>query len=355
MSSSKVMDEEQKHFASLAQEPDRLKIHQPATEVRLNTFAEDVRAGLTATPKTLLPKYFYDELGSHLFEAICALPEYYLTRAESEILSNRADEIIKESASRLDQPFRLIELGNGSSSKTRFLIEALLRQQKEIAYLPIDISTDSLRRSSEELLRLYPSLRIEAYAADYFTALQALSASPSQEDSNDTQTIVLFLGSSIGNLDGTEARLLLQKVRNVLRPQDALLIGADLKKSAALLVPAYDDALGVTAAFNLNLLLRINREFDADFDLTRFRHEALYSERLGRVEMHILSRARQRVEIRALNLEIDFAEGESIHTENSYKYDEEELFALALDTQFKLARSWFDGARRFSLSLFVAV
>lgn len=349
------MDEEQKHSASLSQQLDRLRIHQPATEARLNTFAEDVRAGLTAGPKSLLPKYFYDELGSHLFEAICALPEYYLTRAESEILSNHADEIIKESVANSTQSIRLIELGNGSSSKTRFLIESLLHERKNLVYLPIDISTASLQRSSEELLRLYPDLRIEAYAADYFTALQALAPSSKQNDSSDAQTIALFLGSSIGNLDATGARSLLQKVRDVLRRGNALLVGADLKKSAEILVPAYDDALGVTAAFNLNLLLRINRELGANFDLSRFQHEARYSEELGRVEMHILSRAGQRVQIRALDLEIEFAEGERVHTENSYKYDEEELFALARDTGFKRARAWFDRERRFSLNLFVAV
>lgn len=351
-----LMGEESSQSASLSRErADRLTIHAPVAEARVSTFAEDVRAGLTATPKKLLPKYFYDELGSHLFEAICALPEYYLTRAESEILADYSDEIIAESASGSSASIRLIELGNGSSSKTRFLIEALLHQKKNLAYLPIDISTASLRRSSEELLHLYPDLRIEAYAADYLTALQALSSSSAQDDASKTQTIVLFLGSSIGNLDATEARALLQRVRNVLRRGDALLIGADLKKSAAILVPAYDDALGVTAAFNLNLLLRINRELDASFDLKRFEHEAVYNEQQGRVEMHILSRARQRVEIRALDLEINFAEGESIHTENSYKYDEEELFALARDTRFKLARAWFDRERRFSLNLFVAV
>lgn len=334
----------------------RLIIQEPAAEARVNTFAEDVRAGLTGKPKALLPKYFYDELGSHLFEAICLLPEYYLTRAESEILSNHAEEIIAESAVDSHQSIRLIELGNGSSSKTRFLIEALLHQRKSLAYLPIDISTASLRRSSEELLRLYPTLSIEAYAADYFTALQALSSPPAQRsDSSETQTIVLFLGSSIGNLDAAEARALLKRIRDALQPLDALLIGADLKKSAAVLVPAYDDALGVTAAFNLNLLLRINRELDADFDLRKFEHKALYNEPPGRVEMHILSRAAQRVEIRALDLEIQFEEGESIHTENSYKYNQDELAALALDTRFRLARTWFDRERRFSFNLFVAI
>ena len=326
--------------------PDRLLLHRLAYGGDASALAEDARAGLTAQPKTLPPKYFYDELGSKLFEAICSLPEYYLTRAESEILRARADEIVAA----IKAPARLVELGSGSAEKTRFLIEAMLRRQARLHYLPVDISAASLERSSIELLQLYPRLHITAYEADYFTALRELAPAAAGEF-----TIALFLGSNIGNFDRHEARRFLRAVRKVLKPNDGLLLGADLKKSAAILIPAYDDALGVTAAFNRNVLVRINRELRADFQVDQFRHLAIYNEALGRVEAHLVSRLDQRVRIAALDLEIHFREGETIHTENSYKFDSDLLADLARDTGFALARSWFDEARRFSFNLFAVV
>src|SRR5262249_52411413 len=214
--------------------PDRLTLHRLAKGGDTNSFAKDVRSGLTAEKKFLPPKYFYDELGSRLFEAICALPEYYLTRAESEILSENAGEIVAAIAT----PARIVELGSGSAEKTRYLIEVMLRRQEALHYLPIDISAESLERSCLELLHLYPRLRITAYAADYFTALKSLVGADEGE-----RTIALFLGSNIGNFDENESRAFLREVRKILRPADGLLLGADLKKSAAALIPAYDDAL----------------------------------------------------------------------------------------------------------------
>src|SRR5262245_59263264 len=313
-----------------------------------NAFARDVRAGLVQTPKSLPPKYFYDELGSRLFEAICWLPEYYLTRAESEILQTSAAEIVAA----VEGPVRLLELGSGSAEKTRHLIEALLAKQPELHYLPVDISDSSLELSSQRLLRLYPGLRITAFAADYFTALQALARRVPADP--NCRTVALFLGSNIGNFGRDESRQFLHAVRKLLRRGDALLLGADLKKSHDVLIPAYDDSLGVTAAFNLNLLSRINRELGGDFDVRKFEHRAIYNEEHGRIEMHLASRERQVVRIRALDLEIRFEEGETICTENSYKFDRDHLSVLAKDTGFSLTKTWNDSAHLFSFNLFVA-
>ncbi|MGA9770249.1 MAG: L-histidine N(alpha)-methyltransferase [Blastocatellia bacterium] len=330
-------------MCSTRSEPiDRFTIHRLAQGGNPDAFANDVRRGLTANPKQLFPKYFYDDLGSKLFEAICRLPEYYLTRAEREILSRNAREI----AGSIEGPVRLIELGSGSAEKTRYLIEALLERQKELHYLPVDISDESLEASSRELLKAYPQLRITAYASDYFTALRAIAETTTRE-----RTVALFLGSNIGNFDPEEAQEFFREVRNVLDPEDALLVGADLKKSAAVLVPAYDDPLGVTAAFNLNLLARINRELGGQFDIKKFAHRAVYNEELGRIELYLVSLARQTVRIQALDFEASFEEGETIYTESSYKFDPEQLGAPG----FSLEHTWFDNARRFSFNLLTAV
>jgi dimethylhistidine N-methyltransferase len=334
-------------MSPVSQFTDRLIIHRLAHS-DANTFADDARAGLTSNRKALPPKYFYDDLGSQLFVAICRLPEYYLTRAEGEILRTSADEIIAS----IESPLRLIELGSGSAEKTRYLIDALLARQRELHYQPVDISPASIEESSRELLRIYPALRITAYAADYFTALQAMAREPRPEDE---RAMALFLGSNIGNFDREEALAFLRAARQMLRPTDGLLVGADLKKFADTLVPAYDDPLGVTSAFNLNLLGRINRELGGEFDLRSFSHRAVYDESEGRIEMHLVSRRKQTVAIRSLNLEIHFEEGETIHTENSYKYDLDQLSGLARESGFSLSHTWFDSLRRFSFNLFAAI
>ncbi|MEK6410459.1 MAG: L-histidine N(alpha)-methyltransferase [Acidobacteriota bacterium] len=327
---------------------DRFTIHRLAEGGDSNAFASDVRAGLSAKVKSLSPKYFYDELGSRLFEAICFLPEYYLTRAEGEILRTSAGEIVAA----VDGPVRLLELGSGSAEKTRYLIEALLGKQPELHYLPVDISDSSLEIASQRLLRLYPGLRITAFAADYFTALQALARRVPADPNG--RTVAVFLGSNIGNFGRDESREFLRAVRKLLRPQDALLLGADLKKSPEVLIPAYDDALGVTAAFNLNLLARINRELKGNFDVTKFQHSATYNDELGRIEIRLVSREPQIVRIRAIDLEVTFDKDETIRTENSYKFDLELLSVIARDTGFSLAKTWFDSGRLFSFNLFVA-
>ena len=322
----------------------RLHIHNLVKRDPLTGFAEDVRNGLSARPKRFLPKYFYDELGSQLFEAICLTPEYYLTRAENEILARYADQIVAS----VDGHKTLVEMGSGSASKTRLIIEALLRLQSELVFMPVDISATALENSSRILLQSYPGLRIEAYAADYFAGLAELGKKPR------ARTLALFLGSNISNFDRDEANRFLRAMRNVLQKGDALLLGADLKKVPAILEAAYNDALGVTSAFNLNVLARINRELAGTFDLRSFQHRAFYNEELGRIEIYIESLANQLVRIGKLDLEVEFSAGELIHTENSYKYDKAGIAKLAAQTRFELSRTWLDSQERFSSNLLLA-
>jgi dimethylhistidine N-methyltransferase len=331
---------------------DRLVLLKTDFERGTTTFADDVRTGFTSQPKALRPKYFYDKLGSRLFEAICCLPEYHVTRDEHEILEKYSTEIIDTIALAADRGIRLIELGSGNSEKTRQLIARLL-SQTDLHYIPIDISEASLARSSEELLQVYPRLRITAYAGDYLDALDALKQTA---DSNrlPQRTIVAFMGSSIGNVTPEESVTLLRQVRRLLNPDDVMLLGADLKKSLDVLLPAYNDALNVTAAFNLNLLVRINQELGGEFKIGEFEHRALYNGDLGRIEMHLFSRVAQSVLIKSLDLEVKFAAGESVHTESSYKFDHRMLADLAARAGFSLERTWHDNNRRFSFNLFVA-
>jgi dimethylhistidine N-methyltransferase len=323
---------------------ERLYIHNLVKRDPLAGLAEDVRKGLAAQPKRFLPKYFYDELGSQLFEAICLLPEYYLTTAENEILQRYADQI----AASVDGQITLVEMGSGSASKTRLIIEALLRRQHQLLFMPVDISASALESSSRILLQSYPRLKIEAYAADYFAGLAELGKRPRR------RTLALFLGSNISNFDLDEALRFLRALRNVLQKGDALLLGADLKKDPRVLEAAYNDALGVTSAFNLNVLARINRELGGTFELRAFKHRAFYNEAMGRIEIYIQSLLSQRVRIAKLDLEVEFAAGELIHTENSYKYDMAGIARLAEATGFECARTWLDSEERFSSNLLLA-
>jgi L-histidine Nalpha-methyltransferase len=322
----------------------RLFIHNLVKRDPLAGLAEDVRKGLSAQPKRFLPKYFYDELGSQLFEAICLLPEYYLTRSENEILQKYSDEIVAA----VDGHKTLVEMGSGSASKTRLIIEALLRRQTGLLFMPVDISATALESSSRILLQSYPRLTIEAYAADYFAGLAELGKKPR------TRTLALFLGSNISNFDLDEAHRFLNAMRSVLQKGDALLLGADLQKDTAILEAAYNDALGVTSAFNLNVLARINRELGGSFDLRAFRHRAFYNAAMGRIEIYIESLFKQRVRIKKLDMEVEFAAGELIHTENSYKYDLKGIGELAAQTGFELSRTWLDSQERFSSNLLLA-
>lgn len=313
------------------------------TEGLEGDFGHDVRTGLTASRKWLPPRWFYDALGSALFDAICFLPEYYVLRAETEVLTTWRDEIVAAFGSDV----RLIELGSGTARKTRILLDGLTARVPRLEYVPIDIDAEMLDRSGRELLNDYAALRVTAIRADFARPSAALQQLPP----HDGRTVVLFLGSTIGNLDPQEAAAMLRELRNALAPGDALLLGADLRKPRTILEPAYDDALGVTAAFNRNLLARINRELGGTFDLAAFRHHALYDETHGRIEMHLVATRAQRVRIAALELDVDFAAGETIHTESSYKHDAATLAALAAASGFTVTRTWTDAKRRFADAL----
>ncbi len=299
----------------------------------LQRFASDVRAGLLAHPKELSCQYFYDREGSELFEQICRLREYYLTRAESQILVAHAREI----AQHYPRGVSVAELGSGSSIKTRILLEALLANGS-VRYVPIDISGELLAQTAERLLLDYPGLAVDPVA-----------------DETVGPKLVLWLGSSIGNLNRTSAAEFLRGVRGVLDPSDRLLVGIDLRKSPKILERAYDDEQGVTAQFNLNLLARINRELGGRFDLSTFRHRIRYDEDEGRVEMYLESQRDQVVPIAVLGEEFAFRAGEWIHTENSYKYSLAEIERLARAASLRLAQRWFDRAHLFSLNLFEGV
>lgn len=280
-----------------------------------------------------------------MFEAICEVDEYYPTRAEAEILANHADEIVAG----IPECEMLIELGSGSAEKTRNIIEALMRRRGELLFVPVDISASALRESSQSLLDAYPNLKIQAYAADYFQALEALP------ELGAKPALVLFLGSNIGNFEPAEALHFLNAIRRVLRPGDALLLGADLKKDRAVLEAAYNDSLGVTRAFIVNELGRINRELDANFDLWSFGLRSFYNEAVGRVEVYLESLRPQSIDVRALQMTVVFESGERIHVENAYKYDLESLRRMGNQTGFDLERTWLDSDKRFSSNLFRAV
>jgi L-histidine Nalpha-methyltransferase len=304
-------------------------------------FAADVRAGLTASPKRLECRYFYDAEGSRLFEAICALPEYYLTRTERSILERHAGSIAAACA----RGAELVELGSGSAVKTRLLIEAFLERDGRARYVPLDISRNALEESAASLLADYPTLRVTAIEAEYFAGLDLLA------EEAPGPKLVLWLGSNVGNFDRPAAVAFLRHVRERLAGADRLLIGIDLRKSRAVLEPAYDDAAGVTARFNKNLFARINRELQGDLDLAAFRHVAFYNEGEGRVELHLESQRAQRAHLGALGLNVDFAAGERVHTENSYKYSDSEIEALLDGSGLRLVHQWRDERSWFSVNL----
>ncbi len=320
---------------------DRLVTLQLAGDRESPDFAGDVSHGLSKYPKELRFLYFYDREGSLLFERICELPEYYLTRSEAEILSRHCDEIAGLSRGSME----LVELGSGSSVKTRILIEALFRRQREVHYCPIDISTSMLVESSQSLLKEYPKLSITAYAAEYNTGMHRIS------ETDFEQKMVLWLGSNVGNLRPCDAIDFLAKIRADLSPDDFLLMGADLRKDRAALEAAYDDSEGVTAQFNKNLLRRINRELGGRFDLDQFRHLAFWNPALSRVEMHLQSLRRQEVVIEKLGRSFQFSHLETIHTENSHKYSLEQLDEICAGAGLTVRSRYLDSGRRFSLNL----
>ncbi len=323
---------------------DRLQIVTVPQPERLPSFAEDVAAGLGSSPKRLNSKYFYDAVGSALFDAITQLPEYYLTRAETAILREWGWEIVRA----LGNPVEFIELGSGSAAKTRILIEETLRVQRALRYSPIDISADALLASAGSLVESYPELRVCGYAADYFSILDTPHLRRS-----DQKVLFMFMGSNIGNYEPKEAAALLARIAALLKPGDGLLLGADLKKDERDLRLAYDDAAGVTAAFNKNLLVRINRELGANFDAGRFEHVVEYDEKSGGLHSYLQADSAQDVALAHTGAQIHFEKGERIHTESAYKYSLDGIGEMARASGMNVARTWQDEARRFSVNLLV--
>jgi dimethylhistidine N-methyltransferase len=299
-----------------------------------------VRSGLRAAPKRLPSWLFYDDAGSALFEQITELPEYYLTRTERSILESHASEILRAAGNDLT----LIELGAGTASKTCVLIDELLARQQRALFYPIDVSPSALQEAVSQLGRQFPRLRVNPIVADYTGGVEALNRISGRK-------LVLYIGSSIGNFELDHAVGILRRIRRSLRPGDALLLGADFAKSPKILLPAYDDAQGVTAAFNKNILARLNRELGANFDLDAFRHIALWNKHCSRMEIYLESIRPQQVFLPLIDLDISFTEGERIHTENSYKYTREMLETILRESGFRLEQSWTDRQQWFGVHL----
>jgi L-histidine N-alpha-methyltransferase len=304
------------------------------------SLGEAVRRGLAADPKELPSRFFYDAEGSRLFEQICELPEYYLTRAETEILENASSDL----ADRLPEIETLVELGSGSATKTELLLSAF-SEDRSLRYAPIDVSRTALENSIERLEERHPEIDIWAATAEYESGLAALRA----EDLGPQLT--LWLGSSIGNLRRPAAADFLSRRADEMTSQDRMLVGVDLRKDREVLERAYDDSQGITSRFDLNLLRRINRELDADFELDLFAHRVHYEEVLGSVQSFLESQVKQTVRVGTLDLEFEFEAGERIHTEDSYKYSIEEIEAVAAQAGLEVEHRYVDAAERFSLNL----
>lgn len=309
-------------------------------------FAAEVVIGLNQPGQKELPsKYLYDEVGSALFDVICLLPEYGLSRAGMRLLQRHSHEIV----SLLPSPVIVAELGSGSGQKTRLLLEALSRRQR-VNYYPIDISGSALSRCRQEIGQI-DNVSIVGFERAYLDGLQEVSARRHEGE----RILVLFLGSTIGNFDRPAGDQFLREVRAILREGDALLLATDLEKSIAQLLLAYDDPAGVTAAFNMNLLARLNRDLGADFDLKQFRHLARYDESERRVEMHLVSKAWQRIAIREAGFRFYLREGETIWTESSHKYNPDEVIRMGARTGFHCVQQWIDAEWPFAQNLFFAV
>ncbi len=315
------------------------------------TIAADVLDGLGQARKSLPPKLFYDARGSELFEQICDLPEYYLTRTERAILENNIDRI----AAAAGDVHTVVELGAGSASKTALLLQALARRDGLITYVPIDVSGSALQAAARQLRARLPRLRVTPVVADYTCEMPLPQhAQPQLLQEDSAPRLILYIGSSIGNFDPMEAAALLARVRRTMQADDRLLLGIDLAKAPQVLLPAYDDAQGVTAAFNKNILHRINRELKGDFDLERFRHLAVWNQRESRVEMHLESVVAQQVWLGGLPRGFCFEAGETIHTENSYKYTPAMLRWLFDAASMTSLESWTDDRHWFELHMLAA-
>jgi len=319
----------------------RLRVFHTDNLLHINSFSDDVKAGLTSKNKYLLPKYFYDKKGSDLFEKICETEEYYPTRTEKNILKNLSGIISERNSDKK----LLVELGSGSSVKTEFLIDSFLKDKGYLLYVPVDVS-DIIIDSSENLTAKYPGLYIEAVISFYEEGMDLIV---SREGSSK---LILFLGSSIGNFSGEERISFMKMLGRYMNESDRLLIGFDLIKDKEVLESAYNDSRGYTAQFNLNLLHRINSELEANFDTDEFEHLAFFNEKESRIEMHLKARSEMTVEINGIKEKIFFKKEEMIHTENSYKFNYEMIKELADNSGLEFSDHYTDEREFFSLCAF---
>ncbi|HUU49249.1 MAG TPA: L-histidine N(alpha)-methyltransferase [Nitrosopumilaceae archaeon] len=319
---------------------DNLQYFKPHSTKIEKTFADEIYSSLTGDFKHINPKFFYDKKGSELFEKICDLPEYYPTRTEIEILKNIQSDL----TTHLDDSFRLVELGSGSSIKTRLILDIFRQIQNTTEYFPIDIS-EILTESSELLQRDYSGLKITGIIDTYEGGLEFI------EKYDEKKNLIIFLGSSFGNFTPKDGKIFLQKINSVMKNEDLFLIGLDLVKNKIILENAYDDSQGITAKFNLNVLSRINDELDADFVLNNFRHIAKYNEKDQRVEMYLESLVNQSVIISKANISLKLKQGELIHTEHSHKYKISQIEKLMDETGFVIKQNWLDVNKHYALTL----
>ena len=317
-----------------------LKYFKPTKNSTTATFAEEIRNTLQHSKKSISPKFFYDESGSKLFDEICLLPEYYPYNAETEIL----DKIEQKLLPYLSEEFHLVELGSGSSVKTRLLIDVLLKSQKYLQYFPIDIS-EILDQSAKNLCKDYPNLSVTGVVDTFENGLDFI------ENYDNKPNLITFLGSSFGNFDKSNGITFLKKISSLMKSSDLFLIGLDLKKDQKILHNAYNDAQNTTAKFNLNVLKRINAELGANFDIKKFEHHAIYNEEKGRIEMYLRSLSEQSVSIPKSELSINLLKDELIHTENSHKFSLDQIESILKDTNLEKLEMWFDSRNYFALVL----
>jgi dimethylhistidine N-methyltransferase len=304
----------------------------------------EVRRGLVARPRSLSPWMFYDAEGSRLFERITTLSEYYPTRTERAILAGYADAIVAAAHTDRSLPLRLVELGAGTASKTCILLEAALRVSDDVVYMPVDVCPDALELACQNIACALPEVRLQPIVRNYVTH-------PLLLEPFDGTTLALYIGTSIGNFSPQEARLILRNLGSQLQTGDGLLLGTDMVKDEPTLVAAYDDCDGITAAFNLNILHRLNRELGATFDADCFRHRALWNSVESRIEMHLESTQEQDVCIDEAELDLHFMPGETIHTENSYKFTDESIRSLLRDADFEIREACKDSRGWYTLTL----
>ena len=316
----------------------------PASLDTRQMLIREVHRGLLGRPRSLPPWIFYDARGSRIFEDITQLPEYYPTRTERDILASCCDDIIAAACTGNSDAVRLVELGAGTASKTAILLDAAARFHSEVLYAPVDVSSDALDVACETISSSLPEVCLSPIVANYVTH-------PPQLECFDGMTLGLYIGSSIGNFTPEEARTILRNLRGELQSGDALLLGVDMVKDERTLVAAYDDSDGVTAEFNLNMLHRLNRELDADFDLAKFRHRVVWNAAQSRMEMHLESTCAQCVRIAAAQLDVYFEERERIHTENSCKFTDATIRVLLNDGGFDVEQTWTDERGWYSVAL----